>query len=164
VIRDQILEPDSMRTLAKMIEEELQSDRDRANERAAAVESEFRDVEARLGRLYDALETGRLSMDDLAPRIKATRERQEALLLAKSRIGPHCPAAAKSENEFDLTPEDLIDLRGILDKGSPADRREFIRSLVSEIEVGASTAAVKYTARSKGGLLQERGRLVMVVQ
>ena len=36
----------------------------------ANVDKEIREVENRLSRLYDALESGKLDLNDLAPRIK----------------------------------------------------------------------------------------------
>lgn len=40
-----------------------------------AIDLEFEDVRARLAKLYDVLETGKLSLDDLAPRIKELKAR-----------------------------------------------------------------------------------------
>jgi hypothetical protein len=34
------------------------------------IDAELRDARVRLSRLYDALETGKIELDDLAPRIK----------------------------------------------------------------------------------------------
>jgi hypothetical protein len=42
------------------------------------------ELENRLSRLYDALETGKLTLDNLAPRIKGLRMRQDEL--SKTRV------------------------------------------------------------------------------
>ena len=144
-IRDQILEPEAMKTLARMIDEELKSDRNRVCERLEAVERELSEIEGRLGRLYDALETGLLSIDALAPRINPAREGQESLLQKRSQIALDGSSSRDLSSDFNLTPEDLDDLRRILDEGSPAERRGFVRSFVREVEVGDSTATVTYT-------------------
>ncbi len=47
-------------------------------------DAELRDIKARLSRLYDVLETGKLGLDDLAPRIKELKRRQDEL--SKNRV------------------------------------------------------------------------------
>ena len=44
-----------------------------------AVDNELKNVRARLSKLYDALETGRLELNDLAPRIKELKACQDKL-------------------------------------------------------------------------------------
>ena len=44
------------------------------------------DVESRLGKLYDALETGEFKTSDLAPRIRALMQKKEELQQAKADI------------------------------------------------------------------------------
>jgi len=39
------------------------------------LESQLNDMDGRLGRPYEALETGKLELDDLAPRIRELREK-----------------------------------------------------------------------------------------
>jgi hypothetical protein len=45
----------------------------------SAIVKEVADVTQRLDRLYDALETGKITLEDLAPRIQQLRIRQEQL-------------------------------------------------------------------------------------
>ena len=45
--------------------------------------AETNDVEHRLERLYDAIETGKVQINDLAPRIQLLRHRQQDLLALK---------------------------------------------------------------------------------
>lgn len=55
-----------------------------------AIDTELNDIRARLSKLYDALETGKLSLNDLSPRIRELRMRQDELskarILAESEI------------------------------------------------------------------------------
>ena len=46
-----------------------------AKERVVLLESQLNDMDGRLGRPYEALETGKLELDDLAPRIRELREK-----------------------------------------------------------------------------------------
>ena len=49
-----------------------------------AINMEISDVISRLSKLYEVLETGKLNLDDLAPRIKELKTKKEGLL--KTRI------------------------------------------------------------------------------
>jgi chromosome segregation ATPase len=53
-------------------------------DRLEIIDTEVRDVRARLTKLYEALETGKLDLDDLAPRIKELKLRQDEL--SKARV------------------------------------------------------------------------------
>jgi len=44
------------------------------------ISREEESISARLDRLYDAVETGKIGLDDLTPRIRELRSRQEQLL------------------------------------------------------------------------------------
>jgi hypothetical protein len=56
--------------LVKLVNEELDSAQSLLKDKLAVIDAELNDVGARLSKLYDALETSKLSLDDLSPRIK----------------------------------------------------------------------------------------------
>ena len=53
-------------------------------ERLETLDSQISAVNRRLERLYEALETGKVDLDDLGPRLKDLRPRRNLLLRAKS--------------------------------------------------------------------------------
>ena len=79
------------------------------------IDAELRDVRARLSRLYDALETGKLDLDDLAPRIKELKTRQDELNKSKIQV------------EADFT-----------------ERKALLRSFIKRIEVNKKQVTVHY--------------------
>jgi len=52
------------------VNEELRSASSGLKERLDTCDAELQDVKTRLSRLYDVLETGKLSLDELAPRLR----------------------------------------------------------------------------------------------
>ena len=64
-----------MEELVRLVNIELDSSHDTLKERLDALDTDLNDVIIRLSRLYDALETNKVSLDDLAPRIKELRIR-----------------------------------------------------------------------------------------
>lgn len=103
------------------------------------------DTNHRLERLYDAVETGKLDLGDLALRIKELRHRQEQLHARKNKI----------ENELADRRVELIDLetmtgyaaemREIIREGSLAHRKAFIRGFVKDIRVIGEKAILSYS-------------------
>ena len=66
---------DTVEELVKLVNEELRSASSGLKERLDTCDAELQDVKTRLSRLYDVLETGKLSLDELAPRIRELRSR-----------------------------------------------------------------------------------------
>jgi hypothetical protein len=77
-------------------------------------------------RLYDSLETGKIELADLAPRIKELRIRQEKLMARKVEL-----EMLLSDRQEELASPDIVrsyvaDLRNLLKRSEPAERRAFI--------------------------------------
>ena len=109
------------------------------------VDRQIGDLRERLHKLYDALETGKLGIDELAPRIREL----------KARIGE----LEKQRNSFveDLESEEVEllsapavkeyadDLRSLLSRGSIMEQKSFLRSFVKRIEVNLPDVTIDYT-------------------
>ena len=70
-IKGCILTDENLTELIRMTNEEMQALSQDEGERVKVLDSQVRDVDTRLQRLYDALETGKFAADELAPRIRA---------------------------------------------------------------------------------------------
>ena len=73
------------------------------------IEAESKDVQARLSRLYDALETGKLSLDELAPRIRELKATQDELVKVRFQI--ETDMATGAANQIDKSSRWLSDMR-----------------------------------------------------
>ncbi len=98
-----------------------------------------------MDRLYEALETGSLEMDDLAPRIKSQRQRHEQLVESKERIGEEPHGARNRGSVLEAIKNNVRELREILDEGSAAGRKSSIKSFVKGIEITGGDAVMGYT-------------------
>jgi len=56
--------------LVRLVNEDIDASSSEAIQQIELTLSELGDAESRLGRLYEAVETGKVSLDDLSPRIK----------------------------------------------------------------------------------------------
>ncbi len=100
---------------------------------------------SRLERLYDAIETGKINLDDLAPRIHDLRNRQEKLQARKVQI-----QSFLSDRRVELASPEIVesyvdDLRNLLNNSSLAKRRAFIRSFVKDVKVTGDQVSLTYT-------------------
>jgi uncharacterized protein involved in exopolysaccharide biosynthesis len=73
-IKERILTDENLRELVRLVDERMDAAVSENRQRLETVLAEIADVQRRLGRLHDALETGKLSLNELAPRIQALRQ------------------------------------------------------------------------------------------
>jgi len=69
-IKSKILDRKCLEELVKLVNEALDSAHSVLKDKMDAIDAEMADVKALLMRIYDALETGKVTLDDLAPRIR----------------------------------------------------------------------------------------------
>ena len=144
-LRARVLTEDNLEELVKLVNEELQAASCGLRDRLDAVDAELRDVRARLNKLYEAVETGKLDLNDLAPRIKELKGRQDEL--GKTRIQTEAQMAAQGVDEVDaeVVKAHAQDLRAVLEEADFAQRKAFLRSFVRRIEVDNGQATLHYT-------------------
>jgi len=65
-LRSKVLTDKNLEELVMLVNEELQSASYGLKDRLDVIDAELKDVRARLSKLYDALETGKLELGDLA--------------------------------------------------------------------------------------------------
>ena len=144
-IRRNVLTDANIRELINLVNDEKDEvERDQRTQ-LESIEAEISDVRTRLERLYLALETSDLEIQDVAPRIREHRERERRLVEATSEI-----ATALSEGDPRMFDADSIaefaeSASESLSSCTPSERREFIRSFVKEIDVEAGQARLRYT-------------------
>jgi len=144
-IKEQILTYENLVELVMLVNEEMDRTASEYRERLNAVSAELENVSRRLGRLYDALETGALALGDLAPRIQELRMRQEQLQTTRWEL-EHLLSNRKVElADVNTVTSYVEDLRNLLDKSCIAEKKSFIKSFVREVKVTGSEVSINYT-------------------
>ena len=143
-IKNFVLQEEHLEGLVKMVEADIGSAGADRSSRRDAIEVEIKDVGQRLSRLYDALETGQLTLDDLAPRIRSLRDRQHQLQGSKAAIGDEVHHDKQYVVNLETVRRHVGELRSLLDEGTIGEQREFIRSFVTEIVIREGEATMKY--------------------
>jgi site-specific DNA recombinase len=95
--------------------------------------------------LYDALETGKIHLADLAPRIQQLRQRQEQLQAARWEMEQKLSDRRVELADAETVAHCVSDRRDLLNESSITERKAFIRSSVKEVKVTGDEALLTYT-------------------
>ena len=144
-IKTYILTDDNLGELIELTNEEIQNISENSADKVKVLEFQMKDIDSRLERLYDALETGKLELGELAPRISdlisRKKDLQEAAMKARES-GYEEPIGAADINEIKNYVDDL---RGVLNSASILEQKAFLRSFVKGIDVSKSDVTINYT-------------------
>ena len=144
MVKRKVLDRQCLEELVRLVNEELDAGHALIKDRLSAIDIEMYDLENRLSRLYDALETGRLTLDDLAPRIKELRMRQDEL--SKTRVVAEAEMTLQGYQHIDIDAVHayVTDLQSLLDESGVAQRKAFLRSFVKKIVVEKEEVKLYY--------------------
>ena len=109
------------------------------------LQAQVAEVDNRLGKLYDALETGEFKSGELSPRIRALLQKKEELQQAKAEAEEALRCKAVDIADPQVVRDYANDLRGLLQRSSIIEQRSFLKSFVERIEVGDSELKMYYT-------------------
>ena len=144
-IRERILTRENLIKLVKLVHEEMDSATKSYQDELEMVCNAVIDVNHRLERLYDAIETGKLNLADLVPRIHELRSRQEQLQARRIEIESQISDRKVELADLESISGYVDDLHDLLKEGSLAERKAFIRSFVREVKVTGNEVVLSYT-------------------
>jgi len=92
----------------------------------------------------DALETGKLGLEELAPRIKELKTREDDLSKARLQIEAEMITCDVQDVKLATVKTYVSDLRNILVESDSTDRKAFLRSFIKKIVVDGERVVVTY--------------------
>jgi chromosome segregation ATPase len=143
-IKERVLIKEFLEELVMLVNEELGSAHSVFQDRLEAIDTEARDVGARLAKLYEALETEKLTLDDLAPRLRQLRTRQDELSKARVQTEAELVAQGTWSVDMDIVTSYAQDLRSLLEEADIVESKAFLRSFIKRIEVNEKQAVIHY--------------------
>ena len=163
-VKERILNRECLEELVGLVNQELDSGHDILKEKLNAANAELNDVQIRLSKLYDALETNKLSLDDLAPRIKDLRSRQVELAKTKLQLKDEQGKNKTKHLDTRIVKAYAEDLGRLLEETRVVESKAFLRSFIKRIEIDGGSAKVHYTlpVPPDGGEAESVGVLPMV--
>jgi site-specific DNA recombinase len=144
-LKSKVLTDDNIEKLVMFSNAELDSTSMGLRDRLDAIDAELGDVKARLSRLYDALETGKIELDDLSPRIKELKSLQDDL--SKTRVQLEVDMIAQGFEPLDAATIKAYaqDMRSLLGDVDLTMSKFILRSFVKRISIKGSRAKIQYS-------------------
>jgi len=115
-LKGKVLTNENLEELVKLVNEDLHSTSAGLGDRMRSIDADLTDTHARLSRLYDALETGKLGLEELAPRIKELKTREDDLSKARLQIEAEMIACGVQDVKLATVQAYAADLRNILEE------------------------------------------------
>ena len=144
-IRDNILTESNIRDLVRLVDEEMDGVAREQRERLDMLVVELAEVRRRLDRLWQAVETTDLEINDILPRIREHKERQEKLELAAEEARALLTERREVLDDVETITAYAQEMRNFLLKSDLTESRAFIKSFVKEIEVAPGRAVIRYS-------------------
>ncbi len=144
-IRDRILTKENLKELARMVDEETDIETKSFKNELDLVSESILNINHRLDHLYEAIETGKIGLDDLAVRIRELRTQQEQLQARRIVIEAQLSDRKVELADMASLSGSLNDLQVLLSEGTLTERRSFIRSFVKDVTVKDSKGVINYT-------------------
>lgn len=148
-LKEQVL---TERNLSELLRLTNVAIRDQQSSRKALISDLDREIakqQRKLDNLYAALETGKVEINDLAPRIRELRELIDQLqgqkMLSSQRT--YRPVASLTRPHLKAY---VHDLRSLLAEGSVFERKRFVGSFVKRITVHGGKVTIEYTYPTGG--------------
>ena len=145
-IKENVLTEETLRALVYLANEQLRLYKRRAVNRLDRLNREAESVEQKLAHLYAALESGRVDIDDLAPRLKELRARQRELDEKKDEALDEMNQRGDSLLDPMAMAHYLGDLRRILESASFLECKTFLGTFIRRIDFNRQQVGIEYTA------------------
>ena len=143
-IRSKVLKDEVLERLVTLVNEDLDTAHSAYAEKLGVIDAELKDVNSRLTKLYDALETGKLDLNDLAPRIKELKRRQDELLKARVLLEADMTLHGVLHVDAEQVKSYACDLRSLLTETDITKSKAFLRSFVEKIVIHGTTGTIYY--------------------
>jgi site-specific DNA recombinase len=144
-IKGRILTRDNLKGVVRIVNEEMDLSLRSHQSELDAISHLTTDINQRLDHLYDAIETGKLNLEDVVLRIRELKQRQEQLQARRIEIEYQMSDRKVEMADIETIMGYVDDLSGLLRSGTLAERKAFIKSVVKEIRVTGNEAMLTYT-------------------
>ena len=144
-IRDNILTEDNIRNLVRLVGEEMDGVAREQRKKLEGIEAELAEVRNRMDRLWHAVETSDLEINDILPRIRRHQERQERLEVAAAEADDQLSERQAMLDNVETITAFADDMNTYLRESALTESRTFIRSFVKEVAVAPGKATIRYT-------------------
>jgi len=160
-IRGLILTTENIKELVRVVNEELDLASAGDRDRLEAVNAQITEANHRLDRLYDALETGKVTLEDISPRIQQHQDRFKQLQVSRWELEARLSQGHIEPMDDETVRRYVEDMRELLNESALTDRRSFVKSFVKEVKVTGNEVLLTYTAPLPPDMVLQEGMTVI---
>jgi site-specific DNA recombinase len=143
-LRTHVLTAEYLKDLVERVNTELAAGSDAVRTELTALEAQHAEARRKLDRLYEALESGALELEDLAPRIRETKAREGSLTTQLETAREQLRGQVIHLADEATIARYLDSLHALLALGSASQKRAFLRSFIRRIEADERTLTVHF--------------------
>ena len=143
-VKENILTEMNLRRLVELTNKELRANRRRAARQVEGLDRRSRSVEQKLSYLYSALETGKVDLDDLAPRLRQLRAEQRQLNERRDEALESVSEAGERPLGALVTESYAASLRRLLQGSSFVECKTFLATFIARIEFDRRQVGIEY--------------------
>jgi len=143
-LKTHVLTEENLMELVNIVLDEINGNKKELAKQLNAIEKQLEALRGKLGKLYNSLETGKLDVDDLAPRIKELKAQIDTLETKRIEIIEEMQTPKSLPFNLKTLKTYAHDLADLLNKGSIVEQKSFLRSFIERIVVNHPEAEVFY--------------------
>ena len=144
-IREHILTESNIRDLVRLVDEEMDGVAREERAKLETIEAELAEVRRKMDRLWHAVETSDLEVNDILPRLRQHQESQERLDAAADETRRSLAERRAVLDSAEVIAAFAREMSEFLQTSELTESKAFIRSFVKEITVKPGTATIRYT-------------------
>lgn len=144
-IRDRLLSDQHLSRLANLVNEELRNSQTQSSDRVISLRVELENIEKKIRRYYTLIESEGIRLADIAPRLGELNAEKRLLSGELSSQQQICDRRVQPLPTADAVRACVMDLRGILARGSVMQRKSFLRSFVRRVGIRDNEAEIEYS-------------------
>ena len=148
-IKANILTKKNLEELVKLTNKELVQNKTEYKNQLDLLDRQLADLIKRRGKLYNTLETGKLDIEYLAPRIKELKSQIDILKEKRVEIIENIKTTEIKTLRSSEIKEYTSDLKNLLSNGSIIEQKSFIKSFIKRIEINLPKVIIDYTVPLK---------------
>lgn len=144
-IKSKILTEENLSKLYRMVTEEMDDNREEIDGQLDTVDRQIESLKQRLDNLYGAIETGKITVDDIAPRLRDVKAQIETLNNRRIELLNDLQAPKAPPFGMDTLKTYVEDLTDLLMNNTILNRKLFLKSFIKKIKVNYPRLDVEYT-------------------
>ncbi len=140
-----VLTEKNMKEVFDMVLEMINHNKANHDKSLKSIDDQLKGLRDRLGKLYNSLETGRIEIEHLAPRIKELKAQIDSLEAKRSEITGESQSTAQMPFDLNALYEFAKDLIQIMKDGTLMEQKAILRSFIKRIIISPPDVTLEYT-------------------